>query len=122
MIAEISLWPSASVPVTAVTVTSCVRSVPELVMNAFEPLMTQCPSSSRAVVFVAPASEPPPGSVSPNAPSASPAHSRGSHSCFCSSVPNRKIGMAPRETPASTVIAIELSTRASSSRATHRSK
>jgi hypothetical protein len=87
-IAEISFEPSGFVPVTAVTVTSTVRSVPELVMNALEPLITHSPSSSRAVVRVAPASEPPPGSVSPNAPSASPVHSRGSHSCFCSSEPN----------------------------------
>ena len=34
--------------------------------------MTQCPSSRRAVVLVAPASVPPPASVSPNAPSALP--------------------------------------------------
>ncbi len=45
---------------------------PELVMNALVPLITHSPSSSRAVVRVAPASEPPPGSVSPNAPSACP--------------------------------------------------
>ena len=49
-------------------------------MNAFEPLITHSSPSSRAVVRVAPASEPPPGSVSPNAPSVSPAASRGSHS------------------------------------------
>ena len=64
-------------------------SVPELVMNAFVPLITHSSPSSRAVVRVAPASEPPPGSVRPNAPSVSPAHSSGSHSRFCSSVPNR---------------------------------
>src|SRR3954463_587338 len=86
---EISLPPSGRLPVTAVTVTSDVSGDPPLVMNAFEPLMTQCPSSSRAVVRVAPASEPPPGSVRPNAPSASPEHSRGSHLRFCSSEPNR---------------------------------
>jgi len=89
MIAEISLRPSGDLPVTAVAVTRPVIFVPELVMNALEPLMTQLPSRSTAVVSVAPASEPPPGSVSPNAPSTSPEHSFGSHSCFCSSVPNR---------------------------------
>ena len=57
---------------TAVTVTSLVMSVPELVMNCLLPLMTQWPSSSFAVVLVAPASVPPPASVSPNAPSALP--------------------------------------------------
>ena len=35
-------------------------------MNAFEPFMTHSPSTSLADVLVAPASEPPPGSVSPN--------------------------------------------------------
>ena len=40
MIAEISRCRPARSPVTAVTVTSAVMSVPELVMNAFEPLIT----------------------------------------------------------------------------------
>ena len=74
---------------TAVTVTRRVMSVPELVMNCLEPLITQCPSSRRAVVLVAPASVPPPASVRPNAPSAVPPASGGNHCCFCSSVPNR---------------------------------
>ena len=73
----------------AVIVTTEVMSVPEFVMKAFEPLITHSSPSSRAVVRVAPASEPPPGSVSPNAPSRSPAASAGSHSRFCSSLPNR---------------------------------
>jgi hypothetical protein len=64
-------------------------SVPELVMNALLPLTTHSPSSTRAVVRVAPASEPPPASVRPNAPSLRPAVRSGSHCCFCSSVPNR---------------------------------
>ena len=75
MIEEISLRPSAVSPVTAVTVTNVVMSVPELVMNDLVPLMTHSSPSSRAVVSVPPASEPAPGSVSPNAPSASPEHS-----------------------------------------------
>ena len=86
-------------------------------MKALVPLITHSPSSSRAVVRVAPASEPPPGSVSPNAPSASPEQSIGSHSRFCSSVPKRWTGMAPSETPASSVIATDESARASSSMA-----
>ena len=66
-------------PVTAVTVTRPVMSVPELVMKHLEPLITHSSvaSSSRAVVRVPPASEPPSGSVSPNAPSISPEQSRG---------------------------------------------
>ncbi len=124
MIEEISFLPSAVVPVTAVTVTSPVMSVPEFVMKALVPLITHSePSSdSRAVVVVPPASDPAPGSVSPNAPISEPAHSRGSHSRFCSSVPNRKIGMAPSETAASSVMATDESTRASSSSATQSAK
>ena len=74
MIEEISFLPSSVVPVTAVTVTRPVMSVPELVMNALVPLMTHSlPSSeSRAVVVVPPASDPAPGSVSPNAPISEP--------------------------------------------------
>ena len=81
--------PSSRVPVTAVTVTNPVIEVPELVMNALLPLITHSSPSSTAVVRVAPASEPPPGSVSPKPPSSSPRVSRGSHSRFCSSVPKR---------------------------------
>ena len=110
-------------PVTAATPTTPVIDVPELVMNTFVPSITHSPPSRRALVRMAPAtSEPPPGSVSPNAPSICPAHRRGSHSRFCSSVPYRYIGMTPSETPASTVMATEESTRASSSRARQSAK
>ena len=68
----ISLRPRASVPVTAVIVVPPVRSVPEFVMKAFVPLMIQRPSRSSARVWVAAASEPAPGSVSPNPHSRSP--------------------------------------------------
>jgi hypothetical protein len=115
MIAEISLRPSGFSPVTAVTVTNDVMSVPEFVMKALEPLMTQTSPSRTAVVRVAPASDPPPGSVRPNAPSARPASRSGSQRSFCSGVPNRWSGIAPRPTPASSVIATDESTRASSS-------
>ena len=62
-------------------------SVPAFVMNIFEPSTTHSPSSSRAVVRVAPASEPAFGSVSPNAASLRPDARSGSHCRFCSSVP-----------------------------------
>lgn len=103
-------------PVTAVTVTSAVMSVPEFVMNALEPLITHSSPSRAARVVVPPASDPVPGSVSPNPASASPLSSLGSHCSFCASVPNRKIGIAPSEIAASRVIATLESTRASSSR------
>jgi crotonobetainyl-CoA:carnitine CoA-transferase CaiB-like acyl-CoA transferase len=80
-------------PVTAATATTLVMLVPVLVMKALLPSITHSaaavpPSlslgSSRAVVRIAPtASDPPPGSVSPNAPSVSPEHRRGSQRRFC---------------------------------------
>lgn len=63
MIVEISFLASAAVPVvpvTAVTVTSDVMSVPELVINCLEPLMIHSSPSRRAVVRVLPASDPAP--------------------------------------------------------------
>ena len=86
---EISGRRPAGRAVIAVTVTNDVMSVPEFVMNAFVPSITQSSPSRRAVVRVAPASVPPPGSVRPNAPSARPAQRSGSHRARCSSVPNR---------------------------------
>jgi len=73
-------------------------------------------------VAVPPASDPAPGSVSPNPASASPLSSAGSHRARCSGVPNRWIGMAPSETAASRVAATELSTRAISSSARQSAK
>ena len=74
----------------AVTVMTLVIGVPELVMNALAPSMTQSPvaSSRRARVRVAPASLPASGSVSPKAPSARPAQRSGSQRWRCSSEPN----------------------------------
>ncbi len=59
----------SSSPVRAVTVTSEVISLPELVMNALAPSITHSPSTRRARVCVRPASDPAPGSVRPNAAS-----------------------------------------------------
>ena len=90
-------------------------SVPAFVMNTLAPFTTQMPSRSLAVVRVAPASEPASGSVSPNAARRSPLARDGIHCCFCSSVPNRKIGIVPSEVCAASVIATDESMRASSS-------
>jgi hypothetical protein len=90
MIAEISLSPSGCWPVTAVAVTNEVMSVPELVMNDFEPLTTHWSPSRRAVVRFAPAaSDPLPDSVRPNAPSRRPAVRSGSQRSRCSRLPKR---------------------------------
>ena len=87
MIVEISGRPSSRVPVRAVTVTTLVISEPELVMNCLAPLTTHSPPTSSALVRVAPASEPAPGSVRPKPASVCAATRSGSHCCFCSSVP-----------------------------------
>ena len=102
---------------TAVIVTQPEMSVPELVMNCLAPLITHSPSSSAAVVRVSPASEPASGSVSPKAASRAPLQSCGSHSAFCSSVPQRWIGIVPSEVWAAIVMQTEESIRASSSTA-----
>lgn len=120
MIEEISGRPAA-VPVTAVTITSEVISVPELVMNALVPSMTHSSvsGSMTALVRVPPASDPASGSVSPNPPSARPATRSGSQRWRCASLPNWKMGLAASPTAASSVMAIDWSTLASSSMAMH---
>ncbi len=119
-IVEISLPPPGFSPVTAATVTNAVMDVPLLVMNALVPLMTHSSPSSTAVVRVAPASVPPPGSVSPKAPSASPdGQPRQPLGALGVGAEAQQIGIAPSETAASRVIARLESTRASSSIATH---
>ena len=110
-----TMFEISSSPVRAVMVTRPEISVPAFVMNIFEPSITHSPPSSRAVVRVAPASDPAPGSVSPNAASRSPEASAGSHCRRCSSLPKRAIGIVPSDVCAATVMANDWSTRASSS-------
>ena len=86
-------------------------------MNCLAPFTTHSPSSSAARVWVLPASEPASGSVSPKAASFCPLQSCGSQSSFCSSVPQRWIGIVPSEVWAAIVIATEESIRVSSSTA-----
>ena len=86
---EISREPSARLPVTAVIVVPPEISVPELVMNAFVPLMIHLPSRSSAFVCTLPASLPAPGSVRPKPHSIVPCASGTRYSCFWRSVPNR---------------------------------
>ena len=105
----------SSSPVRAVIVTPQVMSVPAFVMNIFEPFTTHVPSRSSAVVRVAPASDPAPGSVSPKAASLRPDARSGSQRRFCSSSPKRRIGIVPSDVCAATVIATDESMRVSSS-------
>ena len=74
---------------TAVIVTSAEMSVPALVMNCFAPSITHSPSvepGARARVAGVRTGL---GLGQPERASRSPEVRRGSHSCFCSSVPNR---------------------------------
>src|SRR5260370_28236232 len=64
-----------------------------LVMNALLPLSTHSPARSSARVASAAASEPEPGSVSPQAPSTSPDARRGRYVFRCAREP--KGGMWP---------------------------
>ena len=105
--------------VRAVTETRLVMSVPELVMNVLAPSITHSAPSLTAFVAVAPASEPPPGSVRPKAARRRPVTRSGSHCSFWSSVPYSDTGLAPSDTPASRVIPIDWSTRPTSSMAMH---
>ena len=61
----------------------------EWVINGSKAFITNSGTDITSVVAVAAASEPVPGSVSPNAASASPPVSRGSQVAFCSGVPKR---------------------------------
>ena len=112
-----TMFETSSSPVRAVIVTPHVMSVPAFVMKSFEPFTTQEPSRALAVVRVAPASEPAPGSVKPKAASRRPDARSGSQRSRCSSVPYIRIGIVPSEMCAPTVIATDESTRVSSSTA-----
>ena len=83
MNAEMPLAPF-DLSVTAM-ITSVSADVP-CVMNIFEPFSTQHAPSLTAVVRIAAASLPEPGSVSPHAASFSPFASGTRYFCFCSSV------------------------------------
>ena len=62
-----------------------------LLIHTFWPDSSQSSPSRMAVVEMLPASEPALGSVMPKQPTISPLHRRGRYSCFCSSVPQRRI-------------------------------
>ena len=103
-------------PVRAVIVTQPEISVPELVMNCFAPSITHSPSvepgagaGGAGVGAGLGLGEPEGGEP------AAPSTAAGSHSDFCSSVPQRWIGIVPSDVWAATVMQTEESTRASSS-------
>ena len=67
-----------------------------LVIHSLVPVTSQSEPSRRARVRMPPGSEPKSGSVRPKHPMASPAAMRGSHSFFCSSLPQRQIANIAR--------------------------
>ena len=66
-----------------------------LVIQAFWPLITHSSPSRTAVVRIAAGSEPASGSERQKAGVHSPLAHRGSHFCFCSSLPKSWIGSVP---------------------------
>ena len=84
-------------------------------IHCFWPLMRQPPFRFSARVERLAASEPVFGSVRPKQPRISPLHSFGSHSCFCSSVPQRWIDEHTSEVWTETTVRAEESPRPISS-------
>ena len=82
---RIPRFPSAS-SVRAHTIAT--SATEPLVIHILVPFSTHSSPSRLALVRMPPGLEPKSDSVSPKHPIASPAAIRGSHSCFCSSLPN----------------------------------
>ena len=72
-------------------------------MKHLDPFRTHSSPSNTAFVCCPCASVPAPGSVRPKAPSFLPAARSGRYFCFCSSVPNVRIGSQQREVCAETI-------------------
>ena len=79
------------IPSSVCAHTTATSAIEPLVIQSLPPSSTQSSPSRRARVRIEPGSEPWSASVSPKQPIASPAAIRGSHSCFCSSLPQRWI-------------------------------
>ena len=67
--------------------TTATSEIEPLVIHILLPVRIQSSPSRRARVRIEPGSEPESGSVRPKQPIASPVAIRGSHCCFCSSLP-----------------------------------
>ena len=96
-------------------ITTATPPTEALVMNALLPFRTQPSALGSARVRSAAASDPEPGSVSPQAPRISPRASRGSHCCFCSGEANSAMWLVQSELWAHMVMPTEASPRLSSS-------
>ena len=86
-------------------------------MNCLEPFSAQAPLRRTAVVAIAAASEPLPGSVSAQAAMPFPDASDGMYRCFCSSLPKRAMVSTPKPKWAARVTLAAASARATSSMA-----
>ena len=95
--------------------TTAVAATDALVIKALLPLRTHSPFLSSARVASAPASEPEPGSVRPQAPSVWPAASDGRYFRFCSGDPKAAMWLAQSELCAHIVMPTDASPRQSSS-------
>jgi hypothetical protein len=85
------------------------------VIQFFVPEMTYSSPSLRAVVLIAAASLPVPGSESAKQPSALPDASRGRKHSFCCWVPNSRIGEIQSDVWALTIMPVEAHAAESSS-------
>ena len=94
---------------------STVPPKPPFVIHCFVPVIVQPSSSATAAVRSAPASEPASGSVSANAPIASPRASGGTKRLRCSSLPKPRIGSVTALVCTATVTPTPASARDSSS-------
>jgi hypothetical protein len=97
--------------------TSATSAQVPLVMKSFCPVISQSDPSRVAREVRLPASDPVPGSVSPKQPSFVAAASCGSHSCFCSSLPWKRIDFPTRPLLTETIPRRAESARPSSSMA-----
>src|SRR5689334_23393811 len=91
--------------------------MPPLVIHIFVPDTSQSLPSLTALVAMLDGSEPESGSVRPKQPIASPAAIRGSHSCFCSSEPQRWIAYIASDPCTDTRLRTPLSPASSSMQA-----
>ncbi len=94
--------------------TMATSAIDPLVIHILVPFRIQSSPERLAFVRMLDGSLPESGSVSPKQPMASPAAMRGSHSCFCSSLPNFQIGNMASEPCTDTKLRAPLSPASSS--------
>ena len=85
------------IPSSVCAHTMATSAIPPFVIHIFDPESTQSEPSRLAAVRIPPGSLPASGSVRPKHPTTSPAAMRGSHSFFCSSLPNLQMGHMARD-------------------------